>query len=323
MNQQIINKHSKALILCAWACFSSSVAFAAPLTISNTFVAGQPATAESMNQNFSDVKTAVDNLSTTVEGWVAVPGPQGASADTTVTDALDTRITGNADGISVNASNIGFNTADITANADAIAARTGTATAAGDMQYWNGADWVMIPAPTTAKASALTFCGGQPMWATGKCYNIGDSGPAGGIVFYVTDGGAHGLEAAPADQDGGTGATWGCAGTFLIGAAGTAIGTGAQNTADILAGCTDGSAAAATVAGAFSLNGYSDWFLPSKDELNALYAKKAVVGGFASLNYWSSSQSDGATAWSQTFAFGALYVGDKMNSFRVRAVRAF
>ena len=38
-------------------------------------------------------------------------------------------------------------------------------------------------------------------------YEIGDTGPAGGIVFYVTDGGLHGLEAAPEDQDRGE---WGC-----------------------------------------------------------------------------------------------------------------
>jgi hypothetical protein len=76
-------------------------------------------------------------------------------------------------------------------------------------------------------------------------YAIGHTGPAGGIVFYVTDRGTHGLEAAPADLS--DGSEWGCSGggTPIAGADGTAVGTGAQNTADILAGCSQPGTAAA------------------------------------------------------------------------------
>ncbi len=72
-------------------------------------------------------------------------------------------------------------------------------------------------------------------------YAIGDAGPAGGIVFYITpgSGGLHGLEAASTDQDGGSGVPWGCYGTEITGADGIAVGTGAQNTSDILAGCSE------------------------------------------------------------------------------------
>ena len=103
-------------------------------------------------------------------------------------------------------------------------------------------------------------------------YEIGDIGPAGGIVFYITDSGSHGFEAAPTDQaiPFSPGAAWGCFGTGITGANGTAIGTGAQNTDDILAGCVE-AGIAARFAGDFSLNGYTDWFLPSRDELNELY----------------------------------------------------
>src|SRR5690606_41597269 len=69
-------------------------------------------------------------------------------------------------------------------------------------------------------------------------FAVGDYGPAGGIVFHVN--GANGLEAAPADQDSGTGVVWGCYGTNITSASGSALGTCVQNTADILAAnCTE------------------------------------------------------------------------------------
>ncbi len=66
---------------------------------------------------------------------------------------------------------------------------------------------------------------------------VGDVGPAGGLIFYVnpthaTDGWRF-LEAAPVDQSGG--AKWGCFRTAIAGARGTAVGTGRQNTRDMLA----------------------------------------------------------------------------------------
>jgi|APLak6261659701_1056019.scaffolds.fasta_scaffold01143_4 hypothetical protein len=153
-------------------------------------------------------------------------------------------------------------------------------------------------------------------------YIIGDIGPAGGIVFYVAPGGLHGLEAAPQDQDSGAGAAWGCLGTDLTGAYATAVGTGAQNTVDILAGCNV-AGIAARLADNYSSNGYTDWYLPSKDELNLLWQQKTVVGGFASGNYWSSTEINSNVAWYQVFNDGLQDGNLKNGTFRVRAVRAF
>jgi 6-phosphogluconolactonase (cycloisomerase 2 family) len=153
-----------------------------------------------------------------------------------------------------------------------------------------------------------------------KKYQIGDTGPAGGTVFYVTALGDHGLEAAPGDLNN---VSWGCSSTPITGADGTAIGTGAQNTANILAECTELSIAA-ELAHDYSFNGIDDWFLPSKNELNEMYINRGVVGGFASYSYWSSSQYNSDVAWAQHFVVGvqpALY--NKIASLRVRAVRAF
>ena len=151
-------------------------------------------------------------------------------------------------------------------------------------------------------------------------YAIGDTGPAGGKVFYVTDGGTQGLEASLADS---VSAVWGCGGTDISGTS-TAVGNGAANTDAIIGGCTtETDSTAAEVAKMYELNGFTDWFLPSQDELNLLYSQKDVVGSFASSLYWSSSESDCLNAWLQSFVDGNLYGSDKYYTLGVRAVRAF
>lgn len=156
-------------------------------------------------------------------------------------------------------------------------------------------------------------------------YKVGDTGPAGGAVFYVDATGMHGLEVAPTDQGDENGAEWGCDGTD-IGANRTAMGTGAQNTADMqAAGCTsvDGNTLAVDLVTSYSLNGYEDWFLPSKDELNALYLARSVMDGYRSAWYWSSSEDGASAAKVQYFGSGNQISTSKDWLRLVRAVRAF
>ncbi|MCP4765124.1 MAG: CHRD domain-containing protein [Gammaproteobacteria bacterium] len=160
-------------------------------------------------------------------------------------------------------------------------------------------------------------------------YDIGGTGPAGGIVFYTTDGGLHGLEAAPVDQGE---APWGCSTTFIEGADGFAIGTGAQNTLDVLDECGNDGIAAQLV-DEYSLNGYSDWFLPALGELWQMYATigqghgapHGNVGNFRIGYYWSSTQGDYRTALANTINSTALIwiSSEKTYIHNVRAVRAF
>lgn len=154
-------------------------------------------------------------------------------------------------------------------------------------------------------------------------YKIGDQGPAGGWVFYVTDDGIHGLEAAPKDQGDGR---WGCSATTVAGADGTEVGTGAQNTADLLAMHCDIPTEAANLTDNYSLIGFNDWFLPSKDELNLMYTNIHLngLGSFSSVRYWSSTEAFLYGAWAQDFSDGVQRGGlDKSNNLRVRAVQAF
>jgi hypothetical protein len=162
---------------------------------------------------------------------------------------------------------------------------------------------------------------------TANTYAIGDTGPAGGIVFHVTDGGLHGLEAAPVDQQPPfpmPGVPWGCHGLTISGADGTAIGTGAQNTVDILSACSD-LGIAARLADSYTLNGFTDWYLPSKDELNELYLQRALVGNFTSNGngYWSSTEMFDVGAWFQDFDDGSMHILDRNGTTGVRAIRSF
>ncbi len=164
--------------------------------------------------------------------------------------------------------------------------------------------------------------------AQGKTYKIGDKGPAGGWVFYDkgnSDDGWRYLEAAPVDQTTKDGAEWSCYKKSIPGARGTAIGTGKSNTEAIVKSCGEAKIAA-KLCTAYRGGGKSDWFLPSKDELNLMYAILCVkgVGSFADNHYWSSSQNLAGLAWYQSFG-NVLKKGTirEDNVLRVRAVRAF
>jgi hypothetical protein len=152
---------------------------------------------------------------------------------------------------------------------------------------------------------------------------------AGGIVFYIDASGQHGLVCAPVDQGN---FQWGCQGTNIAGTS-TAFGTGQANTNLILAGCSQ-RPISASVCDNLVLNGYSDWYLPSRDELQLMYSnlRNPGIGGFTNTWYWSSSQATSSqnapyNAWSMNFANGNVYdIGSgsyKTANCQVRAVRAF
>ena len=153
---------------------------------------------------------------------------------------------------------------------------------------------------------------------------IGDT-YQGGVVFYL-DGNGGGLIAAPSDQ---SSAAWGCYGQS-IGGTSSALGTGAANTTAIVSGCSE-TAIAARICADLTLGGYTDWFFPSKDELNLMYENIGPgdelglgdIGNFGSNVYWSSTQVDSSRAWKQGFTAGFQAFGNKGVSNNVRAVRAF
>ena len=192
---------------------------------------------------------------------------------------------------------------------------------------------------TTTGTGAATLSGTTlniptPSSGGGSIHTIGEA-YGGGIVFYVYDGGKHGLIAATADQS--AGVVWDIGSTHTR-AKGNGIGAGLKNTPIIItksavAGQGDNSGTACneysvteTVGGVTTT--YGDWYLPSKYELELLYLQRSVVGGFTSIQYWSSTEETFNAAWIVDFRRtdnnpGSHTVNKGFNGARVRAIRAF
>lgn len=185
-------------------------------------------------------------------------------------------------------------------------------------------------------------------WAHTDPYPLGSIGPGGGLVFLISNG-VH-YEVAPRTWyflAGDPGIDW-CREypSTVTGAGGTAIGAGSSNSAAMRGTCSDGAAnRAATYAGTDGSAG--QWFIPSKDELNALcnYSRNPSApaapsvacsgsqdAGFAAsaygletgLQYWSSSLNNATQAWAQIFTAGAATSSDTTsNSQKARPIRVF
>jgi len=160
--------------------------------------------------------------------------------------------------------------------------------------------------------------------------SIGES-YGGGKLAYVLKAGdpgydattPHGLIAATSDYP--TRIQWWNGSYITTGATATALGTGFANTNTIIAAQGTGSYAA-SVARNHTEGGYSDWYLPSKDELYKLWENRTAIGNFNGDWYYSSSENTGtspATAWLIGRTSGTWWPNVKHETWSVRAIRAF
>ena len=146
-------------------------------------------------------------------------------------------------------------------------------------------------------------------------------------MFYVYDGGQHGLISSQAQMQvrwhaGTDGNTFARAEKLNAGKANTAI----IISASIAIG-NDGGQFAARYCNEYytTMNGiiYGDWYLPSKHELNLLYAQRSVVN-ISWGQYWSSTEHNSTNAWLLNFGTGVNASGDKdFNTIKAHPIRAF
>ena len=200
--------------------------------------------------------------------------------------------------------------------------------------YYNGSGWEGY----YSKNEVDTLIANLQSQINNLALRVGDF-HGGGVIFYIFElgdtgyiaGETHGLIAAVADQS--SSIRWFNGSYDTTGATGTAIGTGSANTDAIIS--VQGPVATSYAAGlarAYTGGGYTDWFLPSKDELNKMYLNKATINTTASANggsnissnyYWSSTEYGTSNAWKQSFSGGSQFGPNKSSTGNVRAVRAF
>lgn len=169
---------------------------------------------------------------------------------------------------------------------------------------------------------------------TKKFYQVGEPGPAGGIIFYSkldSSGGWNFLECAPNDLT--SSFPWAAYNNSVTIDLGTSLGYGKTNTTNIVNTFgLSGLNYAAKMCFILNQNGFDDWFLPSRDELITLYQNLYLqnLGSFTlGARYWTSSGDDYFTqnAWCQKMSNNSGTVNSlselKTMSLKIRPIRCF
>ncbi|MBN2651654.1 MAG: InlB B-repeat-containing protein [Spirochaetales bacterium] len=188
---------------------------------------------------------------------------------------------------------------------------------------WNtqkdGKGTLYKPGQTIEVRESLTL---YPQWTS-----LGALSTRGGVVFYdkgeVTNGWQY-LEAAPYDvrlvKDLGFGNIWGE--SILCSANNDFLSSGRFNTFKIFS--NDRSTRSID-----SIGSFSDWYIPSKTEIELLYEKKSIFENILSFDkfkdgiYWTSTEISATEAWAFDFRSGKAIKADKKSRFLLRPIRAF
>jgi len=146
----------------------------------------------------------------------------------------------------------------------------------------------------------------------------------GGVIFYLDASGKHGIIATAKDFE--EPGFWSKKDT-LNGAQAAKLGAGRNNSNNIYKAQGEPQTEADDYAVIECIklieNGYDDWYLPSKNELNQMYLRKDVIGGFTTFSYWSSTEVDATKAWFQNFGTGKQIKEVKTAGYAIRPVRYF
>jgi hypothetical protein len=200
-------------------------------------------------------------------------------------------------------------------------------------------------ANTSTAVSSTASSGTDAVKPESSTYKVGDTGPAGGLIFYDKGnsiGGWRYLEAAPEDAgiakymteaphefSGEAGNIWR---NKLVKDEARELGRGKVNSSDVMEIAQlrgGGFNWAVQLCDTYELNGFDDWFLPSRDELNFMYGNLYMqsLGDLKGESYWSSTGYwNTGQAWFVNFSNGEHKTGfawADSNKYNVRPIRQF
>jgi hypothetical protein len=256
----------------------------------------------------------------------------------TLSSSSETRtVNTTATGFTINSTGGAIASFSINATPAGMSFNTVTGALAGTPTTVASSTVYTITANNSSGSATQTFT--LTVSAAAVIYNVGDTGPGGGKIFYkaatpfacgpTLNLSCTYLEAAPPtggviDNAGRAWSTGGNQTVSVSGASDVAIGTGYKNSLAIAAQSGNVAASSAAVqARAYAGGSKTDWYLPSKDELTELWTLKNTVGGFENTNYWSSSEFDPTNGWRRAFQGSSQSGGGKNNAFYYRPIRAF
>ena len=265
-----------------------------------------------------------------------VPTLSSTTAASSITETTSSNggVISNDGGASVTARGVAWSTSTAPTISDSYTTDgTGTGTFTSSLTGLSGSTTYYVRAYATN--SAGTAYGAEVSFTTAAFSgSIGDAYQGGKVAYILQSGDpgyvageVHGLIAATSDQS--TGIIWNNDGTKATrGATGIVIGTGLANTNAIINKQGEPATSyAAGLARAYTGGGYTDWYLPSKEELNKLYINRVAIGGFANAWYWNSTEYNLSVftfGWCQNFNNGNQDAfNDVTWAVNVRAIRAF
>ena len=294
---------------------------------------GTPTTVAAATVYTVTATNAVGSATQTFSLTVSISAPSFTLSSSSETRTVNTAATGftiNSTGGDIASFSINATPAGMSFNT-ATGALTGTPTTVASSTVYT------ITATNASGSATQTFT--LTVSAAAVIYNVGDTGPGGGKIFYkaatpFTCGPTLNLtctylEAAPPingvkDNSGRAWSTGGNQTISVPGANELAIGGGYKNSLAIVAQSGNVAASSAAVQSrAYTGGSLTDWYLPSKDELTELWTLKNTVGGFENTNYWSSSEFDPTNGWRRAFQGSSQSGGGKSNAFYFRPIRAF
>ena len=258
--------------------------------------------------------------------------PTGSAGLLTNFPILNQNTTGNAATVTTNANLTGEVTstgnATIIANKQTMTATAPVSITGSPTVIATGAVAISIAAATPSTAGSMSAADKTKLDGIAtQAHTIGESF-GGGIIFYLDASGKHGLIAATTDQS--TAIQWYNGSLTNTTAFASSVGAGDGNTSMIVFNQGAG-AYAAKLCYDLNTGGFTDWYLPSKYELDLMYKNIGQgnllglgnVGSFAYYYYWSSTEYDNTYTWMQYFSNGNQNISSKLYAYYVRAVRAF